>query len=57
NFVLHETGHPMHAFDAAYIPSGIVSVRTLPDKTPFVTLDGQQFELSDQDLMICNETE
>lgn len=57
NFVLHETGHPMHAFDAAYIPSGKVSVRTLPDKTPFVTLDGQQFELSDQDLMICNETE
>lgn len=54
NFILHETGHPMHAFDAAKITGGRVIVRTLPDKTPFVTLDGETHELSDKDLMICN---
>jgi len=54
NFILHETGHPMHAFDASKITGGHIIVRTLPDKTPFVTLDGQTRELSDKDLMICN---
>ncbi|MDR0332127.1 MAG: phenylalanine--tRNA ligase subunit beta [Dysgonamonadaceae bacterium] len=53
NFVLHETGHPMHAFDAAYIKGNVV-VRTLPEKTKFVTLDEQTRELSENDLMICN---
>jgi phenylalanyl-tRNA synthetase beta chain len=53
NFVLHETGHPMHAFDAAHIKGNVV-VRTLPEKTKFVTLDEQTRELSENDLMICN---
>lgn len=57
NFVLHETGHPMHAFDAACINGNEVIVRTLPDKTTFVTLDEQERELCDKDLMICNSTE
>jgi phenylalanyl-tRNA synthetase beta chain len=57
NFVLHETGQPLHAFDAAAISGNKVVVRTLPDKTKFVTLDGVERELSSSDLMICNEKE
>lgn len=57
NYVLYETGHPLHAFDAAYITGGEVVVRTLPDKTKFVTLDEQERVLSDRDLMICNSEE
>jgi phenylalanyl-tRNA synthetase beta chain len=57
NFILHETGHPMHAFDADSITGNEVIVRTLPDKTKFVTLDGQEHELSSGDLMICNSEE
>ncbi|MDR1517120.1 MAG: phenylalanine--tRNA ligase subunit beta [Dysgonamonadaceae bacterium] len=54
NFILHETGHPMHAFDVSKITGGRVIVRTLPEKMPFITLDGQTKALSDKDLMICN---
>jgi phenylalanyl-tRNA synthetase beta chain len=54
NFVLHETGHPMHAFDAARITGNEVVVRTAPEKTKFVTLDEVERELSENDLMICN---
>ncbi|MDR0421451.1 MAG: phenylalanine--tRNA ligase subunit beta [Proteiniphilum sp.] len=54
NFVLHETGHPMHAFDAARIAGNEVVVRTAPEKTKFVTLDGVERELSEYDLMICS---
>lgn len=57
NFVLHETGHPMHAFDAAQIKGGEVVVRTMPEKTRFITLDEQEHELSHNDLMICNADE
>ncbi|MCI0522351.1 MAG: phenylalanine--tRNA ligase subunit beta, partial [Bacteroidales bacterium] len=57
NFVLHETGQPLHAFDAAAIKGDKVVVRHLPDKTRFVTLDGNERELSSEDLMICNESE
>ena len=57
NFVLHETGHPLHAFDAAYITGNEVVVRTLPSKTKFITLDEQERELDENDLMICNSEE
>lgn len=57
NFVLYETGHPMHAFDAAIIPDNQVVVRTLPEKSRFVTLDEVERELSDEDLMISNSTD
>ncbi|HXC04600.1 MAG TPA: phenylalanine--tRNA ligase subunit beta [Bacteroidia bacterium] len=57
NFVLHECGQPLHAFDAARIKGATVLVKTCPDKTPFVTLDGQTRELSSEDLMICNISE
>ena len=54
NYILHETGQPLHAFDAAEIRGGRVIVKTLPAGTKFVTLDGVERELSDKDLMICN---
>lgn len=54
NFVLHETGHPMHAFDAKYISGNKVIVKTLSAKTKFTTLDEIERELHDNDLMICN---
>jgi len=57
NFVLHETGHPLHAFDAAYITGDEVVIRTLPAKTKFITLDEQERELDENDLMICNSEE
>lgn len=57
NFVLHETGHPMHAFDVSQIEGNTVVVRTLPEKSKFVTLDGQERELNRNDLMICNANE
>ncbi len=57
NYILNETGQPLHAFDAAAIIGGQVIVKTLPAGTKFVTLDGVERELSDKDLMICNAEE
>ncbi len=57
NFVLHETGQPLHAFDGAQIAGDEIIVKTLVDKSKFVTLDEQERELSAADLMICNATE
>ncbi len=54
NYILHETGHPMHAFDAGYITGDEVVIRTMPEKTKFTTLDEEERELSEKDLMICN---
>lgn len=54
NFVLHETGQPLHAFDAAKIVGNKVIVKTVADKTKFTTLDDTERELSADDLMICN---
>ncbi len=56
NFILHETGHPMHAFDAKFITDKVV-VKTLPSKTKFITLDEEECELHENDLMICNSNE
>ena len=57
NFVLHETGHPLHAFDAAKIKGNKVVVQKMPDQTPFVTLDEMERKLNRDDLMICNAEE
>ncbi|MCD7915846.1 MAG: phenylalanine--tRNA ligase subunit beta [Tannerellaceae bacterium] len=57
NFVLHELGQPLHAFDAGKIKGGQVIVKTMPSGTKFVTLDGIERTLTDQDLMICNTEE
>ncbi|MDR2138285.1 MAG: phenylalanine--tRNA ligase subunit beta [Tannerella sp.] len=54
NFILHELGQPLHAFDAAKIRGNRVVVRTLPEGTKFVTLDGVERTLSGEDLMICS---
>ena len=54
NYVLHELGQPLHAFDASKISSGIVRIQKLKEGTPFVTLDGVERKLSSEDLMICN---
>ena len=54
NFVLHEVGQPLHAFDAAKIKGGKVVVRRAEEGEKFVTLDGVERTLSASDLMICN---
>ena len=54
NFVLHEMGQPLHAFDADEITTKEVRVKTLPEGTKFVTLEGTERTLSAEDLMICN---
>ncbi|MDR0907776.1 MAG: phenylalanine--tRNA ligase subunit beta [Rikenellaceae bacterium] len=54
NFVLHELGQPLHAFDADKIAGGKVVVQTCPEGTKFVTLDGVERTLSAEDLMICD---
>lgn len=54
NFVLHETGQPLHAFDAAAIKGNKVIVKNLPQDTLFVTLDDKERKLDARDLMICN---
>lgn len=57
NYILHAYGQPMHCFDADKIKGGKVVVRTFPEGTPFVTLDGEERKLSERDLMICNAEE
>lgn len=57
NFVLYETGHPMHAFDVAKIKGNKVIVKKLAEGSEFVTLDGETRKLSANDLMICNAEE
>lgn len=54
NFVCHDLGQPLHAFDADKIAGNQVIVKTLPEGTPFVTLDGVERKLSATDLMICD---
>jgi phenylalanyl-tRNA synthetase beta chain len=54
NYICHELGQPMHAFDAGKITGGKVIVTTLAEATSFVTLDGVERKLSANDLMICN---
>lgn len=54
NFILFETGQPLHAFDAAQITGGKVIVKKLKAGTPFITLDDMERKLSGDDLMICN---
>ncbi|MDN3723837.1 phenylalanine--tRNA ligase subunit beta [Aequorivita sp. SDUM287046] len=55
NYVLHELGQPLHAFDAARIAGNTVNVKTLPAGTKFTTLDGIERELHPEDLMICDD--
>jgi phenylalanyl-tRNA synthetase beta chain len=54
NFVLHDLGQPLHAFDAAKIKGAKIIVKTMPKGTKFTTLDGLERELHEEDLMICD---
>jgi phenylalanyl-tRNA synthetase beta chain len=54
NYVLHEIGQPLHAFDANEITSNTVKVKTLPKGATFTTLDGVERKLHEEDLMICD---
>lgn len=55
NYVLHELGQPLHAFDAAKIKGNKITVKTLASGTKFTTLDGIERTLHEEDLMICDE--
>lgn len=57
NFIQHETGQPLHAFDADKITGQQVIVKNLPEGTTFITLDEKERKLSGNDLMICNSNE
>ncbi|MDL2262217.1 phenylalanine--tRNA ligase subunit beta [Bacteroidales bacterium OttesenSCG-928-I21] len=57
NFVLHETGHPLHAFDGDKINGNKIIVKPAKKETKFITLDDVERTLSDNDLMICNADE
>ncbi len=54
NYVLHELGQPLHAFDAAKITGNKVEVKTCEAGTKFTTLDEVERELHEDDLMICD---
>lgn len=54
NYVMHELGQPLHAFDAAKIAGNEINVKTLKKGTKFTTLDEVERELHEEDLMICD---
>lgn len=54
NFVLHELGQPLHAFDADELKGRKIIVQNMPEGTTFTTLDNMEHILSDNDLMICD---
>ena len=54
NYIQHEIGQPLHAFDADKIEGKKVIIKNLPDNTSFITLDEEERKLSSKDLMICN---
>lgn len=57
NYIMMAYGQPLHCFDADMIKGNKVVVRTMPEGTPFVTLDGMEHKLSEKDLAICNAEE
>ncbi len=54
NFILHETGQPLHAFDADKIKGNKIIVQNLPAGTPFITLDEKERKVNADDIMICD---
>ncbi len=57
NYILHETGQPLHAFDADEIKGDKIIVTNLTEGTTFITLDEKERKLSNEDIMICNGAE
>ena len=57
NYVMMALGQPLHCFDADMVKGHQIVVKTMPEGTPFQTLDGVEHKLSDRDLAICNVEE
>jgi phenylalanyl-tRNA synthetase beta chain len=57
NYIMFAYGQPLHCFDADMVEGKKIVVRTMPEGTPFVTLDGVEHKLSERDLAICNSVE
>ena len=57
NYIMMAYGQPLHCFDADMVTGHEIVVKTMPEGTPFVTLDGEEHKLSDRDLAICNAEE
>jgi len=57
NFIQHETGQPLHAFDADALSGRKIIIKNLPEGTKFITLDEKERKLSAEDLMICDAKE
>jgi len=57
NYIQHETGQPLHAFDLDQVAGRKVMVKNLPEGTKFITLDEKERKLGKDDLMICDEKE
>jgi phenylalanyl-tRNA synthetase beta chain len=56
NYILHELGQPLHAFDADKIKGKQIVIRTCDEDTEFTTLDGETHKLQSTDLMICDQS-
>ena len=54
NYIMMAYGQPLHCFDADMVKGHKIVVKTMPEGTPFQTLDGVEHKLSDRDLAICN---
>ena len=54
NYVMMAYGQPLHTFDADMVKGHQIVVKTMPEGTPFQTLDGEEHKLSNRDLAICN---
>ena len=57
NYIMMAYGQPLHCFDADMVKDHKIVVKTMPEGTPFVTLDGVEHKLSERDLAICNAEE
>ena len=57
NYIMMAYGQPLHCFDADMVAGHHIIVKTMPEGTPFVTLDGEEHKLSERDLAICNSEE
>lgn len=57
NYIMMAYGQPLHCFDADMVKGHHIIVKTMPEGTPFVTLDGEEHKLGGRDLAICNTDE
>ena len=57
NYIMFAYGQPLHCFDADMVTGHKIVVKTMPEGTPFVTLDSEEHKLSNRDLAICNAEE